>query len=140
MVKIYIASPYTYGDKTDNVNLQIDAAEIIASHGYAPMVPLFNHFWQIRHSHTETDWLKLDFVWLSCCDILVRFRPIVNGKELPSSGADAEEKFAREIGLPVFTFTNLAELADFLDNNEFVPGTDQAQIDKQRTPIDLTEV
>jgi len=99
-----------------------------------PLVPLFNHFWQLRHPKTEADWLTLDFVWLGCCDILVRFRPIVNGKEVQSSGADAEEKLAREIGIPVFTFATLAELADFLDNNEFVPYTDQIQIDKQKTP------
>jgi len=29
MVKIYIASPYTQGDKTVNVNLQIDVAELM---------------------------------------------------------------------------------------------------------------
>ena len=126
MVKVYIASPYTYGDKTDNVNLQIDAADLLFAHGYAPHVPLFNHFWQLRHPRTEADWLTLDFVFLGCCDMLVRIKPVINGKEVPSSGADAEEKLARELGMPVFIFKDLEGLALFLDNNEFNINPDYA--------------
>jgi len=120
MIKVYIASPYTTGDKQENVNLQIDAAAILLEHGYAPHVPLYNHYHQLRHPHTHQEWIKLDLVWLDMCDILIRIRPVVDGVEIPSSGADAEEAKARELNIPVFTFANLIELEEFLSTNVLV--------------------
>jgi hypothetical protein len=119
MVKIYIASPYSIGDKQENVNLQLDVAAELLKRGYAPYTPLLTHYQHMRHPREEQDWLKLDFEFLSLCDMLFRIKPIVDGKEVPSSGADAEENLARSLNIPVFTFNSLQELILFLDNNLF---------------------
>ena len=124
MIKVYIASPYTVGDQQENVNLQIDAAEILFNHGYAPHVPLYNHYQHVRHPRPPKDWLKLDYEFLYICDILVRIKPEINGKEISSEGANQEEQWANTLGIPVFTFKTLVELSEFLDSNEFEDPTD----------------
>ena len=118
MVKPYIASPYANGDKIDNVNLQLDVANELIVRGFAPYVPLLAHYQQARHLHEEHEWLSIDHEWLKCCDVLVRMKPIKDGKEVPSSGADKEEAWARELGIPVFVFYTVAELVLFLESNE----------------------
>jgi hypothetical protein len=118
-IKVYIASPYTNGDKQENVNLQMDVAEELMQRGYAPYTPLLTHYQHLRHPRQEHDWYKLDNEFLSCCDVLIRIKPLKNGKEITSTGADAEEKYAREIGIPVFTFHTLEEMCQYLDTNTF---------------------
>jgi len=71
-----------------------------------------NHHWHVRYEHPESDWISQDFVYLECCDMLIRIKPIVNGKEVPSLGADAEEKKARELGMPVFTLIQLHQFVN----------------------------
>lgn len=130
MIKCYIASPYTTGDKQENVNLQIDAAAILLEHGYAPHVPLYNHYHQLRHPHTHTEWLLLDIAWLEMCDILIRFKPKLNDIEVPSIGADEEEAKARELGMPVFTFETLLQLSAFLEECAFeIPVSSNAEVE-----------
>ena len=119
MIKIYIASPYTVGNKEDNVNLQIDVAQELLSRGYAPFIPLMNHYFQLRHPHHENDWLKLDFVYLSVCDVLIRIKPTVDGVEVPSTGASQEEQFALDNEIPVFSFNTIKEMCLWLDENPF---------------------
>ena len=135
MIKVYIASPYTIGDKQENVNLQIDAAEILFQHGYLGHVPLYNHYHQLRHPHSHIDWLKVDFEWLDMCDILIRIKPINHetGIEIASPGADGEEARARELGIPVFTFATLIELDEFLSTNVLIlnPPDSEDEIDPE---------
>ena len=118
-VKCYIASPYTNGDKEENVNLQINIADELISRGYAPYVPLLSHFQHLKYPRPETDWYELDNEFLQCCDILIRIRPLKNGKEITSTGAEKEEKLARELRIPVFTFTNQEEVCKYLDAQPF---------------------
>jgi hypothetical protein len=117
MVRIYIASPYTNGDKIDNVNLQLDIAEELIERGYAPYTPLLTHFQHMRHPREERDWLKLDFEFLACCDVLIRIKPLKDGVEISSSGADKEENFARQNSIPVFIFHTLEEVCEYLDTH-----------------------
>lgn len=119
MIKIYIASPYSIGDKQENVNLQLDVAAELLKRGYAPYTPLLTHYQHMRHPREEQDWLKLDFEFLSLCDMLFRIKPTVDGKEVPSSGADQEEALARKLEIPVFIFHTLEELILFLEENNF---------------------
>jgi hypothetical protein len=118
-IRIYIASPYTNGDKQDNVNLQMDVAHELLNRGYAPFTPTLSHYMQLRNPRPEHDWLKLDFQFLRCCDALIRIKPIKNGKEITSVGADQEETFARENNIPIFIFNNLEEMCVFLDERPF---------------------
>jgi hypothetical protein len=118
-IRIYIASPYSNGDKEENVNLQMDIAEELMQRGFAPYTPLLTHFQHLRHPREEHDWYKLDNEFLSLCDILIRIKPIKNGKEITSVGADKEEILARELKIPVFSFHTLEEMCVFLDEHSF---------------------
>lgn len=117
MIKIYIASPYSKGDKLENVKFQINAANELIRRGYAPYVPLLNHFIQNEFPQTEHKWLKLDFEYLSSCDVLIRLKPIKNGEEVLSPGADKEEKYAISLGIPIFSFNTIDQMCIFLDDH-----------------------
>jgi len=111
--RIYIASPYTNGWQSDNVRRQMDAANILMDLGFSPYTPLLTHFQSMIHPRKERDWLNLDLEWLSVCQALIRIKPIINGKELLSSGADEEEQKAKDLGLPIFIFNTLEEMENF---------------------------
>lgn len=120
-VKIYIASPYTNGDKEENINLQLEVADILMNFGYAPYTPILTHFQHLKHPRKEIEWLNLQKIYLNVCDLLIRIRPHKNGVEIPSPGADGEEKYAKELNIPIFNFKNIEELKTFLINNKFIP-------------------
>lgn len=95
MIKVYIASPYTIGDKEKNTQRQIDAWEILTQCGFAPFAPLLTHYIEKHYKHDYDTWLKIDFAYLSCCDALLR----LDGE---SKGADMEVDFAIKNDIPVF--------------------------------------
>lgn len=99
-IKVYIASPYTNGDREENIRFQIRIANELLDLGFYPFTPLLMHFHNLLYP--RTDWLKLDFVWLGQCDCVIRFFTEYNGVKLDSPGADMEEELARKIGIPVF--------------------------------------
>ena len=120
MVKIYIASPYTNGDKQSNVELQMDVAQELMSRGYAPYTPLLTHYQHVRHPRQEEDRYKLDNEFLALCDAVIRIKPIKNGKEITSTGADKEEVYARSLNIPVFSFNTIEEMMKYLDDYPLV--------------------
>jgi hypothetical protein len=93
--KVYIASPYSIGSKLDNVRRQIDCADELMNRGFAPFVPLFNHFQDEIHPRPEKDWIEIDLEWVKVCDCVLRL-------EGESKGADGEVEYANSIGIPVF--------------------------------------
>ena len=117
MIRVYIASPYTNGDKEENVNLQIDVANELLNRDFAPYVPTLAHFIEARHPRKEYDWLKLDFEYLALCHFVIRIRPFKNGKEIISPGADKEEEYAKKLGIPVHTFNTIEDVCKYLDEH-----------------------
>jgi hypothetical protein len=114
-LKVYIASPYTAGDKTLNVRRQIDVADILMYLGHDPFIPLLCHFQHLVHARSEKDWLEWDLAWLKMCDVLIRIKPFDhNGEEVLSSGADLEEETARKAGIPVYIFHSAEEVKEFI--------------------------
>lgn len=95
MIKVYIASPYTLGDVAVNVKRQMDVADTLMNEGFAPFVPLYSHFQHMVHPRPYQDWIKIDLEWVTVCDCMLR----LDGK---SSGADGEEKYAKELGMNIF--------------------------------------
>ena len=95
MKKIYLASPYTIGNKKKNVKRQLDAANELMDLNYVPYVPLLSHFQHIVHPRPDTDWLHIGKAWVQVCHAVLR---------LPgeSKGADAEVEVAKDCGIPVF--------------------------------------
>ena len=114
-VKVYIASPYSNGDKEDNVQLQMDAAYHLIILGFNPYMPIYHHFIQKQHPDLNGDfaWLEIDKAWLKDCDIAIRLHPKDNfGIEINSPGADEEEAFCKEMGIPMFHYDTIKEMVD----------------------------
>lgn len=99
MKRVYIACPYTKGDKEANVLASIDAAHELIELGYAPYVPLLNHYIHLRHPQDYDTWMEQGIAWLKQCDILLR---------LPgeSAGADKEVSLALTLRMPVYYSVN----------------------------------
>lgn len=115
-IRVYIASPYTNGDREKLAELQMDVAAILLKSGFNPYAPLYNHYIQDNHSELNYGfpWLDIDKSWLSLCDIMVRIFPKdINNYRIESIGADEEEDFAKKTGIPIFYFDNLSELEDW---------------------------
>lgn len=115
--KIYIASPYTNGDKEQNVQLQMDACYHLIMLGFNPYMPVYHHFIQkhhedMHHVPSDFDWVEeIDIPWLENCDIAIRLHPKDKfGAEISSLGADQEEAFCKENGIPMFHFESLEDM------------------------------
>jgi hypothetical protein len=103
-IKVYIASPYTLGDKLKNVNIQFDISSKLIDLGFIPFAPLYHHFINERHEKHYDVWMKIDYEWINVCDCILRLSGI-------SGGADLEDKYAKKLNIPVFY--NLIELINF---------------------------
>jgi hypothetical protein len=91
----------------------MDVGDILMDLGFIPFIPLLSHFQDIVHPRDEIEWLDWDLEWLKMCDAMIRIKPIIDGKELTSGGADIEEKTAIEHKIPVYTFNTLEEVKSF---------------------------
>ena len=92
--RVYVASPYTVGDRNENVRRNLACADWLMDLGCAPYAPLLTHFQDLATPRPPDDWLSLDLAWLAKADVLIR---------LPgeSNGADIEVKFCAEHDIPV---------------------------------------
>jgi nucleoside 2-deoxyribosyltransferase len=102
MIRVYVAGPYTANPEkcTHDAILQGD---VLISLGFAPFIPHLSHYQHALYPRDYEDWMKLDFEWVSACDVLYR---------LPgeSSGADREVAFAKARGIPVvYSLSELLE-------------------------------
>jgi hypothetical protein len=117
--KIYIASPYSVGDKLRNVRLQIDAFHILRDMRHIPIAPLTSHYINEVRERSHRDWIEYDFTIIAMCDMVIRLRPKdQNGIEIPSTGADLEETEAKRLGLPYYEFQTLDEMQFFFQSTE----------------------
>jgi hypothetical protein len=108
---VYISSPYSIGDKEENVRDQIVVADRLREFGFVPHVPLLTHFWHLEYPHTGEWWMELhkDYLVHMGFDAVLR---------LPgeSRGADEEVEFAKSVGIPVFkNISALVEWNSYLD-------------------------
>lgn len=103
MLTVYIASPYSLGDKQENVQRQIDCAHLLLDLGHCPIWPLASHYLELSRARPYEQWLEMDFELIRRCDVLLR----LDGE---SSGAIKEVEFARSIGKRVvFSVNELQE-------------------------------
>jgi hypothetical protein len=116
--KVYIASPYTSGDKLRMVRLQIDAWHILKDFGYIPIAPLLTHYMNEVRKRSYSEWLEYDFEILKMCQCLIRLKPADDlGNEIPSMGADREEDEAKRLGIPCLSFSTLEDLKRYLESS-----------------------
>lgn len=98
--RVYVAGPISKGNAVRNIRKAIEVAEVLRRAGHFPFVPHLTTFhWYFLYmnelSLDDSSWRNWNFSWLECCDYMIR---------LPgeSTGSDAEEVRAREIGVQVF--------------------------------------
>lgn len=113
--KAYIAGPISNGATltreamSDNMLKGIVFANRMWDLGYVPFCPQLSVAWHNvcpRHYH---DWIEYDKSWLELCDVLIR----MPGE---SKGADLEEEYAKEAGIPVLKTDE--EIMEFLNHPE----------------------
>ena len=94
-IRVYIASPYSVGNKVENVRRSLEIADKLIEAGMFPYSPLLNHYQNELFPQPEETWIKQDLAWISCCQYLLR---------LPgeSVGADGEVSEAESLGIKVF--------------------------------------
>lgn len=109
MIKVYIASPYSIGNKEENVFRQMQVADILISEGFCPYIPLLTHYQHLQFPQPYNFWLEYDLEWLFCCEAILR----LDGE---SYGADKEEEYAKELGIPIFY--DIPTLILYFDDNK----------------------
>lgn len=95
IAKIYVAGPYSNGDKDENVHRALEFANKLADLNFAPFVPHTTHYWDLKFHRPYDYWIALDIEFLKCCGALFRMPGY-------SPGADHEVEVAKELGIPVF--------------------------------------
>jgi hypothetical protein len=109
-IKVFISSPYTLGDKEENVKNSLEVADKLMSLGMPPFTPVLGHYQDIILPRDEEDWLAWDIEWMLMCDVVLR----LPGK---SVGADNEVKIAKENNMLVFY--SIVELTNYVDLLKF---------------------
>jgi len=94
-IKVYIASPYSVGNKKYNVKRQMITGNLLVNLKFLPFMPLLFHFQHQLYPLSYVEWLAIDLAWLESCDCLLRLKG-------ESPGADIEVKKAKELKIPVF--------------------------------------
>jgi hypothetical protein len=112
--KVYIASPYTNGDKLKLVRLQIDAFHVLMDLGFYPIAPLLSHYINEIRERDWKEWLEYDFQTIQECQMVVRLYPKDEyGLEIPSKGADMEQEEAKRLGIEFHAFSSVEEMKEF---------------------------
>jgi hypothetical protein len=99
---VFISGPYS--DKPEaNVKEAIKVANKLIDAGFLPLIPHLWHYIEKSNPKEYDVWLNLSLELLQRADCYLRF-----GGE--SKGADAEEKLAFELDVPIFhSFEDLLE-------------------------------
>jgi hypothetical protein len=106
---VYVASPYTQGDKGINTHFQCMMFDRMLSDGLVnPFVPLWSHFQHLLFPRPYEDWLSYDLDIILKCDALLRLTAefsndnIIDYNQYYSPGADREVAHADSNDIPVF--------------------------------------
>lgn len=103
---VYVAGPFT-SDPEGNVNLAIETGEHLSRLGVYPFIPHLFYFWDKEYTHAYEFWIDQSMAWMGRCDAVYRIRG-------QSRGADAEERIARELKMPVFY--HLDDLSEYISH------------------------
>jgi nucleoside 2-deoxyribosyltransferase len=96
---VYLAGPYTKPEPVENTVLACKlATKLVKDNVVTPIIPHLTMLWHLTDPQPYQFWLDYDVECLRRCDALLR----IPGE---SAGADAEEKVAREEGIPIFHTT-----------------------------------
>lgn len=94
---VYVAGPYSKGDKQKNVANAMAMGEVILRKGGLPYIPHLSHFWDTMYPKPYEWWLVYDKqILIRACDCVVRLMG-------ESSGADDEVLIAVERYMKVYS-------------------------------------
>lgn len=99
---VYLAAPYSIGDKEANVKRAIDVANRLLDMGIYVYCPLLSHYLDQAQGREPDFWYRFDMIFLGRCDALVW----LDGE---SKGVEAEIKYAEILGMPVWRYRNLLQ-------------------------------
>ena len=105
---IYLAGPYTKGDPAINTHCQCLAFDRLLDDGIVtPYAPLWSHFQHGVKPRSYRDWIQYDIDLLEsglfdACLRLDADLPTLGYHVSESTGADGEEQWFRDHGLPCF--------------------------------------
>ena len=99
---IYLAAPYSLGDREANVKRAIDAANHLMDLGAYVFNPLLSHYTDMAQSRPPEYWCQFGMVFLERCDILVW----LDGE---SEGVRAEIARAEALDMPVLFYGDLLQ-------------------------------
>jgi len=113
--RIYVAGPIT-GDTQANLARLTATAKALLDAGFAPYAVARAQGEHAAVSKGEADyaaWLEGDFSFIAACDAVLRIPE-------PSAGADAEEAWAKDLGIPVYyTVEDVIERVPFKGDARF---------------------
>jgi len=94
-MRVYVAGPYTKGDRSQNVHNAMQATIQLLDAGHEPWCPTLFHFLDLAFPRPWENWMRLDLAWLPFAEAMVR---------LPgeSEGADREIRLAQKHNIPIF--------------------------------------
>ena len=100
---VYLACPYSIGDKEVNVEIAINATNFLIDLGAAYVIcPLLSHYLDKAQPRLTDFWYHYDMTALDLCDVLVW----LDGE---SKGVVAEIARAEELEMPVIFFNDLLQ-------------------------------
>ena len=97
---VYIAGPYTSAPE-QNTKRAIEVGHDVMDSGMTPYVPHLSHYMEAVRQRPYEDWMKIDFEFILCADVLVRLIGM-------SSGTERETEFAIKHAVPIITETSEA--------------------------------
>jgi len=93
-MRVYIAGPYTQGDRSENMRQAMKAMDTLIAAGHEPFLPILTHFQDLAFPRPWSDWMRVDLAWLPCAEAVVR---------LPGESEGADMETAAVAGtIPIF--------------------------------------
>jgi hypothetical protein len=92
---VYVAGPMTLGVREENITQAMRVGTILRGAGWAAFLPQLSYYWDDQFPASWEEWLDYDATIIERCVAVIR----IPGE---SRGADREEAFAAELGVPVF--------------------------------------
>jgi hypothetical protein len=102
---VYVAGPYTEGERTLNIQRAVYLMESIIEVGGVPFVPHLTQLADLVSPHSYEYWMHYCMLMVARCDMLVR----IPG---PSVGSDNEMRAAMSLGIPVYKYSSLDSACD----------------------------
>ena len=94
-MRVYVAGPYTLGDRSENVRKAVEMATQLLDAGHEPWCPILSHFWDLMYPRPWEDWMRIDLAWLRVAEAVV-------WRSGESVGTDEERALSKELGIPSY--------------------------------------